>query len=57
MDPADSEEAKQELAWQEHCLKRMNAAAWEREEIEGRGSHHPDADVVHIEDWRNRESK
>jgi hypothetical protein len=52
--PEDSPEAKKERAWQEHCLKRLNAAAWELEEIEGRP--HPDAGVVNIEDWRNRES-
>jgi hypothetical protein len=55
LDPA-SPEAKKEGAWQEHCLKRLNAAAWELAELEGRGSTHPDADVVNIEEWRNRDS-
>ncbi len=55
--PADSPEAKNELAWQDHCLKRMNAAAWELVEVEGRGSRHADAHFANIEDWRNRESR
>ena len=54
--PTDSQEAKQERAWEEHCLKRMNAAAWELNAIGGLGSPQPDADFVHIEDWRNRDS-
>jgi len=54
--PADSPQAKKERAWQEHCLKRLNAAARELEEVEGRGSSHKNAPVVNIEDWRNRES-
>lgn len=53
--PDGSPEAERERAWQEHCLKRLNAAAWELEEIEGRGSLHPNAPVVNIEDWRIRE--
>jgi hypothetical protein len=52
--PDDSPEAAKERAWQEHCLKRLNAAAWELEELEGRGSLHPDAHVTNIEEWRHR---
>jgi hypothetical protein len=54
--PPESDEAKQELAWQDHCLKRMNAAAWELNALGGLGSPLPDADFIHIEDWRNRDS-
>jgi hypothetical protein len=54
--PLDSPEAENERAWQEHCLKRYQAAAWELEEVEGRGSRHRNAPVVNIEEWRNRES-
>ena len=53
---AGSPEEIREMAWQKHCLRRLNASAWELEEIEGRGSLHPDADVANIEDWRNRGS-
>jgi hypothetical protein len=53
---ADSPEAEEERAWQEHCLKRLNAAAWELEEVEKRGSRHDDAHFVNIENWRNRGS-
>lgn len=52
----DSDEAKQELAWREHCLKRMNAAAWELNALGGLGAPQPDADFIHIEDWRNPDS-
>jgi hypothetical protein len=53
--PPDSEEAALELAWQDHCLKRLNAAAWELVEIEGRSP--SSADVVNIEDWQHRPSE
>ena len=54
--PTDSDEAKQERAWREHCLKRMNAAAWELNALGGLGSPQPDAEFIHIVDWRNRDS-
>ena len=54
--PPYSHEAKQESAWQEHCLKRMNAAAWELNALGGLGSPQPDAEFIHIVDWRNRDS-
>jgi hypothetical protein len=54
--PADSHEAKQEHAWEEHCLKRANDAAFELTELDRGQSSIPDAEVVHIEDWRNRDS-
>ena len=53
---AGSPEETREKAWQEHCVKRLNEAAWELEELEGRGSQHQDADVVNIEDWRKSET-
>jgi hypothetical protein len=51
---AGSSEETEEMAWQEQCLKRLNDAAWTLQEIEQRGSLHPDPSVVNIEDWRNR---
>lgn len=58
---AGSLEEVREMAWQEHCLKRLNAAARELDglesPIEGRPSRHPDARVVNIEDWRNSKAR
>jgi hypothetical protein len=54
--PPDSDEAMQERAWREHCVKRMNAAAWELNALVGPGAPQPDAEFIHIEDWRNRDS-
>jgi hypothetical protein len=51
LDP-DNPEAEKERAWEEHCLDRQNAVAWQLEELEGRGSRHPDAEIVNIEDRR-----
>ena len=53
---AGSLEETEEIARQKHCLRRLNAAAWELEEIEGHGSLHPDANVANIEDWRKSDS-
>ncbi|MBB5164948.1 hypothetical protein [Mycobacterium sp. AZCC_0083] len=51
--PTDCPEAALERAWQDHCLKRLNAAAWELAELEGRTA--SSAEVVNIEDWRHRD--
>jgi hypothetical protein len=53
---AGSPEETEEIARQKHCLRRLNAAAWEFAEIEGHGSLHPDANVANIEDWRKSDS-
>lgn len=54
--PAYGDEATQERAWEEHCLKRANAAAWELNALGAQGSPQPDADFIHLEDWRHRDS-